>query len=70
MPRSVTVEEKTATGEERDAMETNIGKKIQDTDQEFPPQYKYAKEMTIPEGNTTMTNVDSVWEKFIGQELP
>ena len=38
MSGAVTVEETTATGEERDEMGTNIGNKIQETEQVLPHQ--------------------------------
>ena len=37
MPGAVTVEETTATGEERDAKETDIGNKVQETEHQLPP---------------------------------
>ena len=47
--RSVTVQETTATGVERDAMRIDIGVKIQEIEQEHPPQDQIrAKEKTIP----------------------
>ena len=64
MPEAVTVEETTTTGEERDAMETDMGNKVQETEQELPPQTKYAqKKMTISGGKKIMTNVDYVGKK-------
>ena len=40
---AVTLEESTATGEEDDAMETQIGNNVQETEQELPPRTKYAR---------------------------
>ena len=71
IPRSVTVEETTATGEEGDAMGIDIGNKIQETEQKLPPQDAIrAKKMTIIEGKTTMTIVDYVGKNSLGRELP
>ena len=51
MPGAVAVDETTATGEERGATETNIWNKVQETEQEFPPQDQIrAKEMTTQKG--------------------
>ena len=68
MPGAVTVEATAATGEEHVAMVIDIGNKVQETEQVLPPQDQIrAKEMTIPEGKTTMTNVDFVGKRSIGQ---
>ena len=49
---------KTATGEQRDAIGTNIGNKVQDTGQELPPHDQIrAKEKTTAEWKTTITRV-------------
>ena len=61
MPGAVTLEKTTATGEERDTMETDIGNKVQETEQELAPQDQIcAKQMTTPEEKRTMTNADYV----------
>ena len=38
MPGAVTVEDTTATGEERDAKETDIRNKVQETEHQLPPE--------------------------------
>ena len=65
MPGAVTVEETTATMEERDAKEIDIGNKVQETEQD--QDQKRAKEMTIPEMKTSMTNVGYMSKRAIGQ---
>ena len=58
MPGAVTVVKETATGEQRDAIGTNIGNKVQDTGQELRPHDQIrAKEMTTAEWKTTITRV-------------
>ena len=65
MHGAVTVEETTTT------VITDIGNKVQETEQEIPPQDQIrAKEMMITEGKITMTNVDYVGKRAIGEELP
>ena len=45
-----------------------FGNNVQQTQQELPPQDQIrAKEMKIPDGKTTMTNVDYVGIRAIGQ---
>ena len=45
-----------------------MGNKVQETEQELSAQdQKRAKEMTIPEMKTTMTNFDYVGKRVIGQ---
>ena len=52
-------------------MGTDIGNKSQEIEQELPPPDQIrAKERTIIEGKTTMTNVDYVGKRAIGEELP
>ena len=64
------VEDKTATGEERESMETGIGNKVQETEQELPNQEQNcAKELTIADGRMTLTNVDYVGKRPLGKEL-
>ena len=68
IPGKMTFEETTATREERGALEADIGNLVQDAEQKLPPQDQIrAKEMIIPEGKTTMTNVDYVGRRTIGQ---
>ena len=68
VPEKMTFEETTAIREERGALETDIGNLVQDTEQEISPQDQIrAKEMIIPEAKTTMTNVDYVGRRAIGQ---
>ena len=62
------VDETTTPGEECDAMETDIRSKFQEMEQELQPQdQKREKEMAIREGKTTMTYVDYVGKRVIGQ---
>ena len=64
MPGAVTVKKTTATEEKRNAMETNLGNKVQENEQELAPQDQIrAKEMAITVGKTTMTNVDYVGKR-------
>ena len=50
-------------------METDIGNKVQEIEQELQRQAQIrAKEMTIPEGKTTMKNIDYVGKRAIGQK--
>ena len=68
MPGAVTVKKTTATEENRNAMETDIGNTVQENEQELAPQDQIrSTEMTIPVGKTTMTNVDYVGKRTIGR---
>ena len=65
---AVTVKKTTATEEKRNAIETNIGNKVQENEQELAPQDQIrAKEMAITVGKTTMTNVDYVGKRTTGR---
>ena len=66
--RSSDGQKTTATEEKCNAMETEIGNTVQENEQELEPQDQIrAKEMTIPVGKTTMTNVDYVGKRTTGR---